>query len=517
MGIVYKAYDERLGRHVALKFLPPHLSADPAAKTRFIAEARAAAALDHPSVCTIYEIGETEDGQLFIAMPLYDGETLQARLQRGRLMFDEALPIALQVARGLAHAHESGIVHRDVKPSNIVLLPDGGAKVLDFGIAQIQSRAPSDSNTLVGTVSYMSPEQANAGAIDHRTDIWSLAVVIHEMLAGARPFRGDNRASVLRAILTEDPRVTATSYPDVPAGLERVLRRALAKDADQRYATMSLLIADLTAVATVADERVMSTTERRRAAVLVSVVSDYAVAGRSDDAHRRAAPRRAWCATRRSTSFARTEVSSIRRSATRSSPSSACRSRTTTTICARCGRRWSCMRGCRRSRPPPSHRACRLSIQSGLHVGPVVARRLHEGPRRYDIVGAPAATAARLAALADRDSVWISAETQRLVGPYVQTEPRAPVVLDSQAGPVTPFRVLGETGIATRLEASSRTGLTPYVGRQSELSTLQSHRRPRRKRHRRRDRGGRRAGRRQEPFALRAAARLRGSARRCAC
>ena len=138
MGVVYKARDERLGRQVALKFLPPHLSAEPDAKARFLAEARAAAALDHPNVCTIYEIGETEDGQLFIAMPLYDGETLQARLDRGRLTFDEALPIALQVARGLGHAHDAGIVHRDVKPSNIVVLPDGTAKILDFGIAQIR-------------------------------------------------------------------------------------------------------------------------------------------------------------------------------------------------------------------------------------------------------------------------------------------------------------------------------------------------------------------------------------------
>ena len=137
MAVVYRARDERLGRQVALKFLSPHLSADSRATARFVAEARAAAALDHPNVCTIYEIGETPTGQLFIAMPLYDGETLQARLGRGRLSFGEALPVALQVARGLGHAHDAGIVHRDVKPSNIVILPDGTAKILDFGIAQI--------------------------------------------------------------------------------------------------------------------------------------------------------------------------------------------------------------------------------------------------------------------------------------------------------------------------------------------------------------------------------------------
>ena len=195
MGVVYKARDERLGRHVALKFLPPALSADPAAKARFIAEARAAAALDHPNVCTIYEIGETGDGQLFIAMPLYEGETLQERLARGRLTFDEALPIALQVARGLEHAHDAGIVHRDVKPSNIVVLPDGTAKMLDFGIAQIHHAPLVDPRTMMGTVPYMSPEQAAGRAVDRRSDIWSLAVVIHEMLAGGRPFDGDDANS----------------------------------------------------------------------------------------------------------------------------------------------------------------------------------------------------------------------------------------------------------------------------------------------------------------------------------
>ena len=202
MAVVYRAQDERLERQVALKFLPPHLSADPHAKSRLVAEARAAAALDHPNVCTIYEIGETEDGQLFIAMPLYDGETLQARLKRGRLTFAEALPIALQVARGLGHAHESGIVHRDVKPSNIMVLPDGTAKILDFGIAKIHDTSLTDPQTLIGTVAYMSPEQARTGPVDCRSDIWSLGIVIHEMLAGDRPFHGDDARDVLQAILT---------------------------------------------------------------------------------------------------------------------------------------------------------------------------------------------------------------------------------------------------------------------------------------------------------------------------
>ena len=138
MGVVYKALDERLGRHVALKFLPPHLGARPEPTRRFLQEARAAAALDHPNICTIHEIGETSEGQLFIAMPLYHGETLQARLVRGSLPREDAVAVALQIAGGLQHAHEHGIVHRDVKPSNVMLLSDGTAKVLDFGVAKVE-------------------------------------------------------------------------------------------------------------------------------------------------------------------------------------------------------------------------------------------------------------------------------------------------------------------------------------------------------------------------------------------
>jgi len=483
MAVVYRARDERLGRHVALKFLSPHLSEDPDAKSRFVAEARAAAALDHPSVCTIYEIGETEDGQLFIAMPLYDGETLKARLDRGRLTFDEALPIAQQVARGLGHAHESGIVHRDVKPSNIVLLPDGTAKILDFGIAQIHSASHGDLHQPIGTIAYMSPEQASAGPVDRRSDIWSLAIVIHEMLAGARPFHGDDQNAVLQAILTSDPRLTATSYPDVPAGIERLLRRALAKAPEQRHASMSLLAADLSALAIepardrnageIDASARMSTTERRRAAVLVTVVSDYpSLVDQMTpvEAQRQIARLRdmAVDVVREYGGLVNQaigeEIVSLFGVPIAHDDDDL---RAVRAALALHGRVGDVGADC-----PPG---VSVRVQSGLHVGAVVARRLQEGPRRYDIVGAPPALAARLAALADPDEVWLSPETQRLVGPYMQTSACAPIVLDSQVGPVTPFRVLGETGVASRLEASSRTGLTPYVGRQSELSAVHSN------------------------------------------
>ena len=248
MGVVYKAHDARLDRHVALKFLSPHLSKQPASKQRFLVEARAAAALDDPHICTILEIGETEDGQLFIVMPLYDGETVQARLKRGRLPFDDAIHIAVQIARGVGRAHAGGVVHRDIKPSNVMLLPNGTVKILDFGIASTEALSAAPAEGRFGTLPYMSPEHIRSAPIDRRSDVWSLGVLVHEMLTGVRPFYGDDAHSLAEAIFNREPNLVATSHPDVPAGLDRVLRRALAKQVEDRYPSMGAFAADLTAL-----------------------------------------------------------------------------------------------------------------------------------------------------------------------------------------------------------------------------------------------------------------------------
>ncbi|MCI0559585.1 MAG: serine/threonine protein kinase, partial [Nitrososphaera sp.] len=192
MGVVYKAQDLKLDRFVALKFLPPHLSADEDEKKRFIHEAKAASALDHPNICAIYEIDETEDGQMFIAMAYYEGETLKKKIERGPLPIDQTIDLAIQIAQGLAKAHKHGITHRDIKPANVMITNEGVAKIVDFGLAKLAGQTKlTKSGMTVGTVAYMSPEQARGEEVDHRTDIWALGVVLYEMITGQLPFKGE--------------------------------------------------------------------------------------------------------------------------------------------------------------------------------------------------------------------------------------------------------------------------------------------------------------------------------------
>jgi TolB-like protein/Tfp pilus assembly protein PilF len=241
MGIVYKAIDERLGRTVALKFLQPRFGPDDSAAERFRHEARTVAALEHPNICTVHEIGETDDGQLYIAMPLYDGHTLQRRIADGPLPVDEAVAIAVQVARGLAKAHARGIVHRDVKPSNVFVTDDGVVKLLDFGIAKLADVTLTGAGTMLGTAAYMSPEQARGEPVDHRSDLWSLGVLLYEMLAGRRAFPGDAASVVLESIQHGRPVPLADHRPDVPPALARLVETLLAKAPDARPASAQAL------------------------------------------------------------------------------------------------------------------------------------------------------------------------------------------------------------------------------------------------------------------------------------
>ena len=248
MGVVYKAQDTRLMRTVALKFLPPDLTRDEEAKTRFVHEAQAASALQHNNICNIHDIEETEDGQTFIVMDCYEGDTLKSRIAKGELRIDDAIDIAIQVAQGLSEAHAHGIVHRDIKPANIMVTTRGDVKVLDFGLAKLAGQTMlTKSGSTIGTAAYMSPEQARGEKVDHRTDIWSLGVVLYEMLAGKRPFESEYDQGLVYCIVNQEPVPLKELCPEIPDALDTVVQRAMAKNDDERYQSASEFLADLEA------------------------------------------------------------------------------------------------------------------------------------------------------------------------------------------------------------------------------------------------------------------------------
>ena len=261
MGVVYRARDTRLGRDVALKVLPPEFSRDEDRKSRFMQEAKAAAALTHPAIAQIYDVGEGEDG-LFIAMELVPGRTVKELVQGRELDALGAIEIAHQVAGGLQRAHEQGIVHRDIKPENVIVTPDGHAKILDFGLAKLveptaappdgishmETLAKTQAGFVVGTLRYMSPEQARGQAVDHRSDIFSLGIVLYEMVTGQLPFSGQTALDTLHAIAFEETRPLTALRPNLPPSLQRVVTRCLRKRAQDRYPDARELAADLKTV-----------------------------------------------------------------------------------------------------------------------------------------------------------------------------------------------------------------------------------------------------------------------------
>src|SRR5262245_9556943 len=237
MGVIYRAVDTRLGRTIALKFLKPRLDADVSAAERFRLEARAAGALEHPNICTIHDIGETDDGRLYLAMPLYDGETLEQRIARGPLAVAEATDVAVQMLRGLAKAHARGIIHRDIKPANVFITVDGVVKLLDFGIAKLADVSlTGPASRPLGTVAYMSPEQAHGTPVDHRTDLWSVGAVLYEMLSGRRPYPRGVPGATAEAHASV-PASLVAQRPDVTPALEQIVMKALERYPADRFSS----------------------------------------------------------------------------------------------------------------------------------------------------------------------------------------------------------------------------------------------------------------------------------------
>lgn len=243
MGVVYKAQDTKLDRPVALKFLSKNISASESDRQRFMQEAKAAATLNHPNICTIYDVQEHE-GQLFIAMEFIEGETLRDR--KNNISLKQSIDIGIQIAEGLAAAHEKGIVHRDIKPENIMLRKDGLVQIMDFGLAKLQgvSRLTREGST-VGTMGYMSPEQVQGFNVDHRTDIFSFGVVMYELITGQSPFKGVHETAIIYEIVNVDPEPASILKPDLPVDLDAILLECLAKDQDDRYQSAKEIVKDL--------------------------------------------------------------------------------------------------------------------------------------------------------------------------------------------------------------------------------------------------------------------------------
>ena len=284
MGVVYKAHDTKLKRTVALKFLPREYSSDIAAKERFMHEAQAASALDHNNICTIHEFGETDDGQSFIAMACYEGQSLKSKIDNGQLTIDNSIEIVIQIAKGLKRAHEAGIVHRDIKPANIIITEHDEVKIVDFGLAKLagQTRLTKEGMT-VGTIAYMSPEQAHGNEVDHRSDIWSLGVILYEMVTGQLPFKGEYEQAIIYSLINEEPLPVSVLNEDISQELESIVQKCLTKNPDERYQTIEELLIDFKPFSTEAavsiDESILGILKRlwrkknfRRISVAVTIL-----------------------------------------------------------------------------------------------------------------------------------------------------------------------------------------------------------------------------------------------------
>jgi serine/threonine protein kinase/tetratricopeptide (TPR) repeat protein/class 3 adenylate cyclase len=561
MGEVYLARDTKLGRHVALKLLAADYTRDRTTISRFQQEACAASALNHPNILTVHEIGQQNDFH-FIATEYIEGDTLRQQMAEGPMSTREALEIATQIASALEAAHAAGIVHRDIKPENVMRRPDGLVKILDFGIAKLtQSRAlgaesetstpniQTETGMVVGTIHYMSPEQLRGLEVDSRSDIFSLGVVLYEMIAGLRPFGGDTPGDAVVSLLDREPRPLDQIIPRLPAALPQIVGRALAKNREARYQDCRELLADLKNL----QQQLEAESEGEQVTCRLCKRGNprnFAFCGTCGSSLKRSCPNCGkagaaadvfcgLCGYRflespDTISFAVTapagndfesmqpsQTAERRRATIIHAIVSGCEAileqlgpqegdviigsikNAVSEIIAshggivdRCsGEELVALFGVPTSYEDDCLRAVHamlklrlklremsveietllgrpLRVYAGISSGAVVARLQEDG--RHKVSGNPPQVAARLAANANPDEILVSPETQRLIAPFFRLSARGSLSLDPKAQPLTVYRVDGETGIHTRLEAAELFGLTTYTGRAKELQTLHS-------------------------------------------
>ena len=475
MGVVYKARDTRLDRVVALKVLSDHLLADEDAQERFLVEARAAAVLDHPNICAIHEVGETDDGRFYIAMQYYEGETLRQRIDQGPVPLPQALDIAAQVCRGLVQASDQGIIHRDIKPANMILTADGTVKIVDFGLAKYAGTAVTKTGVQVGTVDYMSPEQTRGDEVDQRTDIWSLGVVLYEMLSGSRPFRGGRDQAVISAILNDKPETLSRLVPSLPPSVVSLAERAMHKDPERRYPDSAAILKDLQRLLDDPScQLALDTTpslppegERRRVTVIACSIGGFESLLETLEAEEVEA----------TLDVLRNRLRSIAEDyggVLNEFSEDKC----IVLFGVPITHEDDLLRAVRAAIEVRARDSGESDLPEGIElriaVGAeqVAIRATDSGERRYRVGGTVVHDATSLATIASPGEILISSDLARVVDPFISIEERAPVELGPNQPAITPVAVLGESGHTSRLEASAPGSLTEFVGRAHELAAL---------------------------------------------